>query len=666
MPATAAIHWKGELVRWLHCGGCNLRRNFFGKKVTTVWKAILMAALCITVALPLYAGATGLGDVRISLIEGDVQILTADTQEWVAASINMPLAGGDRIWAPEGSRAELHMSDGTYVRLNERTSLDLLTVERESFQFYLNLGQIYVNFREIRDGLVQIDTPVSTVRAYDSARFRVDVREDGSTDVSVFRGVVNVEHRSGGTGVREGQVLSVTGYSFSDLRPLGPQDSWERWNRDRDRRLSARGQSYRYLPEELAPYGHDFDSYGKWVQVRDYGYCWTPTVSLSVGWSPYRYGRWVWVRGDYVWVSYDSWGWVPHHYGRWVYVSSHGWCWVPPVRGAVYWGPGYVGWVSTPTYVSWVPLAPGEIYYGHGHYGPHSVNITNVNVNNIVIKNVYRNVSVTNAVTVVHRDTFLTGKQVDVRVRENPFLRERPSIGRPDIKPERRTVAPLIRDIPAAKQPPTAVRELKTGELKESRPLVKDRTDPYVKPRPAPKAAPERQKEYVPSPVEKERQRQAASPVRKDERPKETKPPADKASEKARESRVPPPRVQDRPSGIKQQPQTTPGQQGSVPAPGPATERQRDVKSRQLQPAVPAGERLKESPRVDQGKDQARPAAPPAANGHERTRDAKQPVDKGNDKARQSQTEDKGDKQKDAAPGERQRDQGSSERGGKR
>jgi len=624
-------------------------------------KALMTAMLWVILASPLYARASGLGDVRLSLIEGDVQIQTEDTQEWVPASINMPLMGGDRIWVPDGSRAELHMSDGTYVRLNERTSLGILTVERESFQFYLNAGQLYVNFREFRDGLVQIDTPVSTVRVFDRSRFRVDVLDEGSTEVSVFQGSVDAEHRSGRTVVREGQTLSITGYSFSDLRPLGPQDGWERWNRDRDRRVAARGTSYRYLPDELSPYSYDFDTYGKWVQVRDYGYCWTPTVALTVGWSPYRHGRWVWVRGDYVWVSYDSWGWVPHHYGRWVHLPARGWCWVPPVRGAVYWGPGYVGWVSTPTYVSWVPLAPGEIYYGHGYYGPHSVNITNVNVNNIVVRNVYRNVSVTNAVTVVHRDTFLTGRQVDLRVRENPFLRERVSIGRPDIKPERRTAVPIFRDVPAAKQPPSTARELKVRELKETRPLVKERAEPYVKPRPVPKATPERQREYVPSPVEKERQRQTAPPARKDEKLKEARPPSDKAPARVQESKPPVSRSLDRPSGIKQQPQT-PVPQGVTPPPsGPGTEKQKDVKAlrdrpRQVQPTEPIGEKAKESQRLDQGKD--------------RPRDVKSPAEKGVDKSKQVQPDDKGEKQREAGSsdrgGERQRDLGPSERGGRR
>ena len=201
--------------------------------------------------------------------------------------------------------------------------------------------------------------------------------------------------------------------------------------------------------------------------MREYGYVWTPTVVVSAGWAPYRVGRWVWIRGDYVWVSYEPWGWAPYHYGRWAFISTIGWCWVPPARGAVYWGPGFVGWVRTPTYVSWVPLAPGEIYYGYGYYGPHSVNITRVNIKQInTRKVVYKNVHVHNAVTIVHHDTFVKGKHVEVKVRENPFLKEKISLGRPDIKPEKATVMPIIKEIPQTKRPPEPIREIKVKELK--------------------------------------------------------------------------------------------------------------------------------------------------------------------------------------------------------
>lgn len=438
-------------------------------------KVIGLAMVIMLIMLPVSVRAEGLGHARLSLIDGDVQIKSEDSPEWFPASVNMPLRDSDSIWVPDGSRAEIQLSGGTQVRLDELTSLDLLNISRDSSQFYLAEGSAYVNFRGGRSGsLVQIDTPISSVRVYDRAAFNIDVAGSGDTDVSVYKGLVHAESGSGSTRVTAGNSLEIND-DYADLASLGRADAWERWNTERDRRFEERRYSSQYLPDELETYASDFDDNGRWVSVRDYGYVWTPTVQVSVGWSPYRNGRWSWIGSDYVWVGYEPWGWAPYHYGRWAYSASVGWFWVPPARGSVYWGPGYVGWVRTPTYVAWVPLAPRETYYGHGNYGPHSVNIINININTIIVKNTYRNVNVTNGVTVVHHDTFVKGKHVDFKVKENPFLRERVNIGRPDIKPERESRMAVIRDIPRAKEPPKKIREIKIRELKETRPMVKEK-----------------------------------------------------------------------------------------------------------------------------------------------------------------------------------------------
>jgi len=425
--------------------------------------------------LPVLAGADGLGNARLSLMDGDVQIQPEDSPDWIPASINMPLREGDRIWVPDRGRAEVQLAGGSQVRIDEITAVEILNLGRDTAQFYLSAGSAYVNFMAGDERLIQVDTPVSSLRAYERAAFGVDVSDSGITDVSVYRGSVSAESRSGSTTVRSGNTLSL-GDDYADMAPLGRQDDWERWNMDRDRRFEDRSYaSGRYLPGELTTYASDFDDNGRWVNAPGYGYVWTPTVSVSVGWSPYSNGRWCWVGGDYVWIGYEPWGWAPYHYGRWSHNASIGWFWVPPARGAVYWGPGYVGWVSTPTYVAWVPLAPGEVYYGHGYYGPHSVNITNVNVNKIVVKKVYKNVYVNNAVTVVHHDTFVKGKHMDYKADRNPFLKDKAHIGRPNIKPERETRMPVVREIPRAKEPPQRIREVKVKELKKERPVVKDK-----------------------------------------------------------------------------------------------------------------------------------------------------------------------------------------------
>jgi hypothetical protein len=210
--------------------------------------------------------------------------------------------------------------------------------------------------------------------------------------------------------------------------------------------------------------------------------------------------------------------------------------WVPPIRGAVYWGPGYVGWVYTPTYVSWVPLAPREIYYGHGYYGPHSVNITRVNVTNINVTNVvYKNVHVHNSVTVLHHDTFVDGKQRDAHVKENPFLKEKIHVGRPDIKPERPTLMPAVRDIPDRKRPPEKVREIRVKETKEKRPLVKQRTDSVLTPGRTPRQMEVKGNEVKPY-VQKNEPVKKTVPPERTGTPKEVKP-AERTTGKPAETR---------------------------------------------------------------------------------------------------------------------------------
>jgi len=441
----------------------------------------LFLFLLILLIFPGYSYSASLGFLRISYVEGDVQIQTEDTGDWVLASINTPLREGDRVWVPEGSRAELQLRDGTALRLDQESALDILAMDKDSFQFYLTEGRIYANFAGMRGSLLQIDAPLSSVRSYDKSIFRVDISRDGYTDIWVYKGSVDAENREGRTRVSQGNTLSLKEGTYAELSSMGPSDEWERWNTERNRRFAERPPS-RYLPDELYAYSGDFEQNGRWVSVQEYGYVWTPRA-VAVGWAPYRIGRWVWVGGEYVWISHEPWGWVPYHYGRWAFVSSVGWCWVPPRRGAVYWGPGFVGWVNTPTHVSWVPLAPGEIYYGRGYYGPHSVNITQININTIQVnKIVYKNIHVHNAVTVVHHDTFVRGKHVEVKVKENLFLKERISIGGPAIRPERATLMPVVKEIPERRRPPALIREIKIKGIKEKRPLIRERERSVLRP----------------------------------------------------------------------------------------------------------------------------------------------------------------------------------------
>ena len=104
--------------------------------------------------------------------------------------------------------------------------------------------------------------------------------------------------------------------------------------------------SISYFHQELSPHG-------RWVSSAAYGEVWYPTV-VAAGWQPYLDGEWAYTDYGWTWVSHDPFGPDPFHYGTWVWIDPYGWCWVP---GYV-WGPAWVTWAYTDSYIGWACLPP--------------------------------------------------------------------------------------------------------------------------------------------------------------------------------------------------------------------------------------------------------------------------------------------------------------------
>ena len=150
-------------------------------------------------------------------------------------------------------------------------------------------------------------------------------------------------------------------------------------------RMQARGESKKYLPENLQDHAYDLDTNGRWERVYydgAYNYFWRPAY-VSAGWAPFSSGRWVVWHGEQTWVPCEPFGYVTHHYGNWVHARNY-WYWAPPVSTVMVsaglplmnvgmdWYPGRVAWVSSSISIGWFPLAPYEMYYCNRYWGPWS------------------------------------------------------------------------------------------------------------------------------------------------------------------------------------------------------------------------------------------------------------------------------------------------------
>lgn len=441
--------------------------------------ALLSLTLSLTLALA-HSGRAHAADApdevdppdraaRLSFIQGEVSLQPAGEEEWASAIVNRPLTTGDKLWTDEGARAEIYVGQAA-VRLGSDTGFSFLNVDDDTIQMRMTAGVMNVRVRALDENdQIEIDTPNLALSLLRPGNYRVEVNDEGDTTVvKVIEGEAEASGASQDVVVHAQEAATFKGNEqlASQFGSLGAPDAFDSWSLERDRRdqQAAAAPSAQYVSPEVTGY-EDLDANGSWSSEPEYGYVWTPRV-VAVDWSPYRYGRWVWVGPwGWTWVDDAPWGYAPFHYGRWAHVRNR-WCWVPGPRHVrpVY-APALVGWVGSPGVsvsvsvggggVAWFPLGPREVYVPARRFSPRyveRVNVTNtVIVNKTYITNVYnnritnvtyRNRGVPGGVTAVSRTTFTSAERVGrntVRIDEREITRERATAVAPQIQPDRRS-----------------------------------------------------------------------------------------------------------------------------------------------------------------------------------------------------------------------------------
>ncbi len=299
--------------------------------------------------------------VRLSLVQGDVQISRPNQNGWETAVANMPIQQGFTIATNDG-RAEIEFESGATARIAENTVLQFtelalsnggrvtkLTVTQGTANFHANLKS---------DDSFIVATPQLQVTIPQRAELRLDVFNDGSS-VSVFKGDASVVTPSGTKEVTKGHTLAYSASTPDQVRIEAnpPEDNWDRWVDNRENTITtATNQTLQYTS---APFDYgmaDLSSYGGWNYFPGYGYGWQPW-GLRPGWAPFLNGYWSFFPGlGWTWVSYESWGWVPYHFGSWAYSPLYGWLWLPGYYN--FWCPAPVQWVVVGNRIGWTPLRP--------------------------------------------------------------------------------------------------------------------------------------------------------------------------------------------------------------------------------------------------------------------------------------------------------------------
>ena len=340
------------------------------------------------------------GAARVSLIHGDVSSMRGDSGDWVAMTVNSPLVLGDKIATGDKSQAEIQLDYANVLRLAPGSEVKIADLSRTRIQLQVSQGLVSLTVFKGTEADVEIDTPNMAVAPLGEGSYRIQVNSPSDTQLIVRKGQAQVSTPDGNTQVDDGRIINVRGTDHPEYQIASAphNDDWDKWNQERDKDIYD-AQSYQHANRYYTG-AQDLDRNGRWVQVPDYDWVWSPNVGSD--WAPYRDGSWVWEPyWGWTWVSYEPWGWAPYHYGRWFSYDSS-WYWWPGYSYYGYyptWAPAYVSFLGFGfggrhwgfgfgfgfNSIGWCPLGPYDSY--HRWWGRHNsynvVNIANVtNINN--------------------------------------------------------------------------------------------------------------------------------------------------------------------------------------------------------------------------------------------------------------------------------------------
>jgi len=316
-------------------------------KVNIKLLIVAAAATSLLLTVPAFADSQA-RVVRLSEVQGDVQVDRNAGQGMEKAFLNLPITQGVKLQTGKNGRAEVEFEDGSTLRVTPETvitfpQLSLRDSGAKVSTVHLQEGSAYVNFAGSKDDEFTLTFAHEKLALAHSAHLRLEMGDADAT-LAVFNGEVQVQGDAGTVAVSKNHTaqFDLTDDDHYELAKSVEPDPFDAWDKEQNQ-YHQQYASNSYSSYSPYAYGtNDLNYYGSFSNVPGYGNVWQPYFA-GAGWDPFMNGAWAFTPGfGYGWVSGYPWGWTPYHYGSWVYLPTSGWGWLP--------GGTWTGW-STPRIV---------------------------------------------------------------------------------------------------------------------------------------------------------------------------------------------------------------------------------------------------------------------------------------------------------------------------
>jgi hypothetical protein len=328
--------------------------------ITKLGKILAMCAVLAAAFLVVSASAASkVRIVRLSEVQGTVQLDRNAGDGFDKAFLNLPVVEGSKLKTGKDGRAEVEFEDGSALRLAPDSEIDfsrlalgddgqkLSTAQLVSGTVYADVHpKTYGKDKDKVGDQFQLNFAHESVAVSEAAHFRVNFGAANKATLAVFKGKVSATSPAGQFDVAEkhsATILLAKEDPKEDLKTDDPakkdafviaknykddpSDDWDRQQTDYHNRYApAAGSTI------ASPYGYgmsDLNYYGNFMTVPGFGNVWQPYF-IGANWNPFQAGGFAYYPGaGYMYVSGYPWGWMPYNYGAWAMAPGFGWVWQP-------------------------------------------------------------------------------------------------------------------------------------------------------------------------------------------------------------------------------------------------------------------------------------------------------------------------------------------------
>jgi FecR protein len=272
--------------------------------------------------------------VRLSQVEGDVQLDRHIDRGFEKALANLPIVEGAKLQTTAGF-AEVELEDNSTLRLAPDTLVEFSVLELrptgvKASTVNVLKGTVYVSLLNNKENEFTLTFQRQSLAIPPASHIRLQV-ENSKATLAVMDGNVQLAQASGPTQV--GKKKTITFDLAGQDQPTVAKnvaeydyDTWDKQAFDYHKHY-ANANAFGNSPYAFGV--SDLNYYGSFVNAGGCGSMWRPYF-VSASWDPYANGSWALYSGaGYSWVSPYPWGWTPYHYGSWAFCDGVGWGWQP-------------------------------------------------------------------------------------------------------------------------------------------------------------------------------------------------------------------------------------------------------------------------------------------------------------------------------------------------